>query len=63
MRTCSRGGIAEVATMCESAREPIRMHIAGVTYRMNAEEAMQLANKLADAVANANAGITTYRGE
>lgn len=49
--------------MCESAREPIRMHIAGVTYRMNAEEAMQLANKLADAVANAKAGITTYKGE
>ena len=49
--------------MCESAKEPIRMHIAGVSYRMNAEEAMQLANKLADAVSNVKAGITTYRGE
>lgn len=63
MRVSPRQGEAEVTTICSTPRGPIRMHIAGVTYRMDADEALQLANSLADAVSDLKAGITTHKGE
>ena len=49
MRVSPRVGTPEVSPMPEANSNRIRMHIAGVTYRMEPDEAIALANQLADA--------------
>lgn len=49
MRVSPRVGTPEVSPMPEANANRIRMHIAGVTYRMEPDEAIALANQLADA--------------
>lgn len=50
MRVCPRVGHPEVGLLRDANSNRIRLHIAGVTYRMNPDEAIDLANNLADAV-------------
>lgn len=49
MRVSPRLGTPEVSPMPEANSNRIRMHIAGTTYRMEPDEAIKLANDLADA--------------
>lgn len=51
MRLSARNVVAVVGTIDDAASRPVRMNIGGVTYRMELDEAIQLANELADAVA------------
>lgn len=50
MRVSPRQGSPEVTALREAKSGRVRMHIAGVTYRMEAQEAIDLANQLVDVV-------------
>lgn len=61
MRVSPRAGTPEVSAMPDANSNRIRMHIAGVTYRMEPDEAIALANELADACELlVTAGVNLY---
>lgn len=49
MKAVARHGKPDVRALPGAPADPIKMHIAGVTYRMDADEAIDLANRLVDA--------------
>ena len=50
MRVSPRQGTPEVSPMADANTGRVRMHIAGITYRMEPNEALDLASQLVDVV-------------
>lgn len=50
MRVSPRQGSPEVSPMADANTGRVRMHIAGITYRMEPNEALDLASQLVDVV-------------
>ncbi len=56
MRLSGRNTSADVGTVPDADLRPIRLQLGGNTYRMEPDEAIGLATKLADAVDELNEG-------
>lgn len=59
MRLSARNVTYVVDTVPDSTGRPVRLAIAGSTYRMDAAEAIDLATQLADAVTRLNSTRST----
>jgi hypothetical protein len=52
MRLSGRNVFAVVGFIADATSRPVRTNIGGITYRMELDEAIDLANDLAEAVAD-----------